>query len=172
MSYSATARGGPTGEWREYAMSGSKSSPSDSKPPDDKGETPDVSTEKKSGRVTFDARGNAVWEWSMSTGIFGRDADTDRLKKLEDPDLKIADDPPATPKSFGTSPDQRGPGFDPYNKHSVKGATPEPKNTGGDPYNSPGSGRSAKHERGSKPADLKRLSEWIKRQRELQKKGE
>ncbi len=154
-------------------MSGSKPDfPEKAAPDDNKGEAPKNATEKKSGRVAFDARGNAVWEWSMSTGIFGRDANTERLKKLEAPDLKIADDLPQKGKAFGTSPDQRGPGFDPYNTHSVKGATPEAKDAGGDPYNNAGSGRNAQRERGGKPTDLKRLSEWIKRQRELQKKDE
>ncbi len=64
----------------------------------------------------------------------------------------------------------RGPGFDPYNTHSIKGAASEANDAGGDPYNNGGSRRSARRERGTKPTDLKRLSEWIKRQRELKKK--
>jgi hypothetical protein len=107
----------------------------------------------------------------MSTGIFGRDVDSERLKKLEAPDLRIAEDHPQRGKSFGTSADQRGPGFDPYNTHSVKGAKPDTsRDTGRDPYNTAVGGRNA-GERG-KPTDLKRLSEWIKRQRDLQKKDE
>ena len=154
-------------------MSGRKPNPADNKPPpDDKSETSNAPADKKSGRVTFDARGNAVWEWAMSTGIFGRDVDSERLKRLEAPDLKIAEDAPQKGKSFGTSVDQRGPGFDPYNTHSVKGAKAEGgKDTGRDPYNTAGAGRKAGDQRG-KPTDLKRLSEWIKRQRELQKKDE
>ncbi len=156
-------------------MSGSKPRRPDKTTPDrDNGAAQKNSTEKKSGRVAFDARGNAIWEWSVSTGIFKRDVDTDRLKKLEVPDLKIADDPPqkATGKAYGTSPDQRGPGFDPYKTHSIKGAAPEANDASGDPYNSAASGGSATRERGTKPKDLKRLGEWIKRQRELQKKDE
>jgi hypothetical protein len=49
--------------------------------------------EKPTGRVQFDERGNAVWEWSVSTGAFGRDVSTSRLKKLEVPGLSLADDP-------------------------------------------------------------------------------
>ena len=70
-------------------MSGSKPSPTGGKPPEPE-EKSDV--EQKSGRVTFDARGNAVWEWAMSTGIFGRNVDAKRLKKLEAPELKIAEE--------------------------------------------------------------------------------
>jgi hypothetical protein len=159
-------------------MSGPKPKP---KPADKTAPTADKSEssnsppgEKKSGRVSFDARGNAVWEWAMSTGIFGRDVDSERLKKLEAPDLKIADDPAPRGKSFGTPVDERGPGFDPYNTYSVKGAKPEPhkKDMGRDPYNTAGSVDKAKGERGGKPVDLKRLSEWIKRQRGLQKKDD
>lgn len=37
-----------------------------------------------SGRVNFDDRGQAVWEWSVKTGMFDRNADTQRIKKLLD----------------------------------------------------------------------------------------
>jgi hypothetical protein len=153
-------------------MSGRKPDP-DKQPQDGKSETSNAPADKKSGRVTFDSRGNAVWEWAMSTGIFGRDIDSERLKKLEASDLKIAEDTTRKgPKSFGTSVDQRGPGFDPYNTHSIKGDKSETgKDTGRDPYNTAGAGRKAGGDRG-KPTDLKRLSEWIKRQRQLQKKDE
>lgn len=119
----------------------------------------------------FDARGNAVWEWSLSTGIFGRDVGTERLKKLEAPDLKIAEDSQKAQAS-GTSSAQRGSGFDPYDTHSVRRATPAPVGTGKDPYNTAGAVRGAQRARGSKPTDLRRLSEWIKQQRELHKKDE
>jgi hypothetical protein len=152
-------------------MSGRKPHP-DKPPQDDKRETGNAPADKKSGRVAFDSRGNAVWEWAMSTGIFGRDVDSERLKKLEAHDLKIAEDTPHKVKSFGTSVDERGPGFDPYNTHSVKGDKSQTgKDTGRDPYNTAAAGRKAGGERG-KPTDLKRLSEWIKRQRQLQKKDE
>jgi hypothetical protein len=151
-------------------MSASKPTSHDNDPQRDQADSSEPSTERKSGRVTFDARGNAVWEWSMSTGIFGRDVDSERLKKLEAPDLKIADDPPQKSRTFATSPDERGPGFDPYNTHAYRPTDPPPKRTGGDPYNTASSGKLS--DRSGKPTDLRRLSEWIKRQRELQKKNE
>ena len=47
------------------------------------------SATKKSGRVSFDARGNAVWEWAMKTGSFKRDIDTKRLEALAATHLEI-----------------------------------------------------------------------------------
>ncbi|MGC3982767.1 MAG: hypothetical protein QM808_16070 [Steroidobacteraceae bacterium] len=38
---------------------------------------------KQSGRVAYDAKGNPVWEWETSTGVFDRDVSTQRLQKLE-----------------------------------------------------------------------------------------
>jgi len=46
--------------------------------------------DKQSGRVTFDAKGNPVWEWQTSTGVFEQDVSTQRLKKLEAPELSLA----------------------------------------------------------------------------------
>lgn len=58
---------------------------------------------KKSGRVTFDDRGNSHWEWQTDSGKFETDIDSKKLKKLIDAPLSITDKD-ATPKS----------GFDPY----------------------------------------------------------
>ncbi len=38
---------------------------------------------KQSGRVAYDSKGNPVWEWETSTGVYNRDVSTQRLKKLE-----------------------------------------------------------------------------------------
>jgi hypothetical protein len=124
------------------------------KPPEKDSARPE---QGKSGRVAFDERGNAVWEWSMSTGIFGRNVDTRRLKKLEANDLKIADDPaPASPAAA----------------HRV--AQPRPPGAGFDPYNSSGSGLArggpARLKAPPKAKDLKRLSEWIQLQKSIGKK--
>jgi len=56
-------------------------------PPD---QTPSEET-KNSGRVTFDSRGNAVWEWEVATGKFDQDVSADQLKKLEAPELSLDD---------------------------------------------------------------------------------
>ena len=71
--------------------SASKTGPKGAADPSSKsGATGDKST----GRVKFDERGNAVWEWQISTGAFGREVSTARLKKLQNPTLSIADDAP------------------------------------------------------------------------------
>ena len=66
--------------------------PGSKQPPDssaeDKGSEPlapafENGKTKSSGRVAFDARGNPTWEWEMQTGVYGRDINTARLKKLE-----------------------------------------------------------------------------------------
>jgi hypothetical protein len=90
-----------------------KSKPPGAKPRPDAAPTPDES-KKTTGRVQFDDRGNAVWEWSVSTGAFGRDVSTERLKKLEIPGLSLADDDPkATDKGKASSPGTGG-GYNPY----------------------------------------------------------
>ena len=72
--------------------------------------------ERNTGRVKFDDRGNAVWEWSLATGAFGNEVSTERLRKLEHPALSIADDAPA-PAAFDTvraNPLGAKKGYDPY----------------------------------------------------------
>jgi hypothetical protein len=95
-----------------------------------------------SGRVKFDDRGNAVWEWAVSTGSFATDVSTARLKKLENHTLSLADDEPP-----------------PRANHIVK---PNPKGVvqGYSPYDS---GLLAKTDRQpAKKKDLRRLGEFLK----------
>jgi hypothetical protein len=133
-------------------MSGSSPPPPDekagAKPSDTQSDTAQDSP--RSGRVTFDDRGNAVWEWSMSTGAYGREVDTRRLKKLEAKDLKIADEP-ALPLRKNVVPSKAGGGTDPYNSAGTGIAPQRPKEP-------------------AKPTDLRRLSDWIKQQKALGKK--
>ena len=99
-------------------------------------------TRNNSGRVKFDDRGNAIWEWAVSTGSFATDVSTSRLKKLENTTLSLADDaPPPTPNGIV--------------KPNPKGVT-----QGYSPYDS---GLLAKTDRApAKKKDLRRLGEFIK----------
>jgi hypothetical protein len=64
---------------------------------------PPASQPAASGRVQFDDRGQAVWEWSVKTGMFDRNASTQRIKKLLDQpnaELSIVDyDAPAADRA-------------------------------------------------------------------------
>jgi len=95
-------------------------------------------TTNKSGRVKFDDRGNAVWEWAVRTGSFGTDISTSRLKKLDSSSLSLVDDAPPPSRVV---------------KENTKGLV-----QGYSPYDS---GLLAKKEPPRKK-DLRRLSEWLK----------
>jgi len=69
---------------------------------------------KESGRVQFDERGNAIWEWAVSTGAFGREVSTERMKKLENPGLSLADDAPTPFDTVRPNPLGTKKGYDPY----------------------------------------------------------
>ncbi len=88
--------------------------------------------------MQFDDRGNAIWEWSVATGAFGREVSTERLQKLENPGLSLAEDAP-TPSFNQVKSNPQG---------TVKG------------YNPYDSGRLGKAEPPRKK-DLKKLSEWL-----------
>lgn len=134
---------------------------------------------KPSGRIAYDERGNSVWEWQLETGVYSRDISTQRLKKLDLNDLSIAET-----ASLPRPPGLTGPGckplpesgFNPYDN-----STTSRGNVANDPYNSAGGSalkadpRRAQGSKGDKssppsrkPADLKKLQEWL----ELRKRVE
>lgn len=75
---------------------------------------PKSNGDKTTGRVKFDERGNAIWEWAVATGAFGRDISSDRLQKLEHPALSIADDAPTPLDIVRDNPLGLKKGYDPY----------------------------------------------------------
>ncbi|MGA2342832.1 MAG: hypothetical protein ABSG29_06535 [Steroidobacteraceae bacterium] len=94
---------------------------------------------KQSGRVQFDERGNAIWEWAIATGAFGREVSTERLQKLENPGLSLAEDAPTPSQRVKANPLGAVKGYNPYDSGKL-GKTPE----------------------APKKRDLKKLSDWLK----------
>jgi hypothetical protein len=53
-----------------------------------------------SGRIAFDDRGQAVWEWRTDTGNFKADIDTKQVKALQEaPGVSLGEDAPTTAMS-------------------------------------------------------------------------
>ena len=101
-------------------MSNEKSKPA-AKPPSSEANPPsskDEGGDKSTGRVKFDERGNAVWEWQVTTGAFGVEVSTQRLQKLEHPALSIADDAPTPFETVRANPLGTKKGYDPYDSGS------------------------------------------------------
>jgi hypothetical protein len=108
--------------------------------PAGKASGPDAKSGAKStGRVRFDERGTAIWEWSIATGAFGQEVTTARLQKLEHPALSLADDAPTPFETVRSNPLGTKKGYDPYDSGKL-GKRPEPP----------------------KKKDLRRLSEFLK----------
>jgi hypothetical protein len=137
------------------------------------GSDPKAESEKRSGRVSYDERGNSVWEWQLETGVYSRDVSTQRLRKLELGDLSIAETathkrPPGlgnpSPSDKKSEPPKAPPpggGFNPYDSASSA------RNSGGNPYdNARAAGQRLQPKPAAsiaprKPMDLKRLEEWM-----------
>jgi len=82
---------------------------------------------KESGRVKFDERGNAIWEWAISTGVFNREGSTERLKKLENPGLSLAEDAPTPFDKVKPNPQGVVKGYNPYDSGKLARSGPPPK---------------------------------------------
>ena len=104
--------------------------------------------EKSTGRVKFDDRGNAVWEWQIATGAFGREVSTQRLQKLEHPALSIADED-TRPNAVRANPLGSKKGYDPYDSGKLGKKPEKPQKT-----------------------DLRKLSEWLKLKQQAAKNKE
>jgi len=98
-----------------------------------------MTNRRRTGRVKFDDRGNAIWEWAIATGAFGREVSTERLHKLEHPALSLADDAPSPLDAVRANPLGTKKGYDPYD-----------------------SGKLGKTAAAPRRKDLRRLSEFFK----------
>jgi hypothetical protein len=93
---------------------------------------------KQSGRVQFDERGNAVWEWAIKTGKFGKEAATDRMRRLDNSGLSLAEDAPTPFDKVKPNPQGTVKGYDPYDSGKLARDAPRKK------------------------TDLRKLSDWLK----------
>ena len=75
------------------------------------------------------AGGNAVWEWSVATGAFGREVSTQRMQRLEHPALSLADDAPTPHETVRANPLGTKKGYDPYDSGKLAKASGPPKKT-------------------------------------------
>lgn len=104
----------------------------------------------ESGHVTFDDRGQAVWEWSKPRGRFQTATTSTRLKKLTNVELSIVDAEPSPAERVRENPGGARKGYDPYDSGRLS------RN---------GSKRFAKK-------DLRKLGEWIRLKKQVEDKGE
>jgi hypothetical protein len=104
---------------------------------------------KESGRVQFDDRGNAIWEWAVSTGAFGREVSTERMKKLENPGLSLADDAPTPFDKVKPNPQGVVKGYNPYDSGKLGRTGPAPP----------------------KKKDLRKLSDWLQLKKQAENRG-
>jgi hypothetical protein len=100
----------------------------------------------RSGRVQFDERGNAVWEWAIKTGKFGLEPTTERMHRLENPGLSLADDAPTPVDKVKPNPHGVVKGYNPYD-----------------------SGKLAPGQTARKKTDLRKLSDWLKLKKQAAK---
>ena len=108
-----------------------------------------LTPKKQSGRVQFDERGNAVWEWAVKTGVFGREVSSDRLKRLENPGLSLAEDAPTPFDKVKPNPQGVVKGYNPYDSGKLGRTGPAPKQR----------------------KDLRKLSDWLKLKKQAENNG-
>ena len=106
-----------------------------------------VTAKRESGRVRFDDRGNAIWEWAVSTGAFAREVSTERLKKLENPGLSLAEDAPTPLDKLKPNPQGTVKGYNPYD-----------------------SGKLSRTGQPPKKKDLRKLSDWLQLKKQASSK--
>jgi len=134
------------------------------RPPQSANDAPKEPAPSNSGRVTFDSRGNSVWEWKAEeTGKYSRDVSTQRLKKLEATDLSIEETAKVKQPEGLSLADERMPGggFNPYDNAPSKNSTKMP--TRG--YVAPDRQRPPVERKPTK--DLRALSKWMEMKKKL-----
>jgi|SoiMethySBSTD1v2_1073268.scaffolds.fasta_scaffold218133_1 hypothetical protein len=148
-------------------MSNAKDDPKSKQPPDKSSATVggrDAGTEKRSGRVAYDSRGNPIWEWQLETGVYSRDVSTQKLKKLDLGELSIAETAIQRRPAGLQEPPKRtaDQGFNPYNNSGTK-----PRDLSS--YDKARAAASKTPPKASTPArtpeDMRKLDEWIRQKK-------
>jgi hypothetical protein len=112
--------------------------------------TTEKSTQPKPGRIAFDDRGNAVYEWNQdSLAGDGEHADRARNRALQHHGLALVDDEPPKNAPIQQNPKGLRVGYDPYE-----------------------SGVLAKKGQRQKKKDLRELSKWVGMQRKLKEQSD
>jgi hypothetical protein len=109
----------------------SKPTPSPQQNPTSAG---DKSAARSSGRVQFDERGQAIWAWAVETGMFDRNASSQRVRALSESamELEIAETPITKPNAVPLP--QKGSAFTPYDSQPAPRPGSAREARGGDPY--------------------------------------
>jgi hypothetical protein len=76
------------------------------------------------GRVRHDDRGNAVWDWSMDTGVFDALSSSGLIRRLDVADLKMQESPGLALAVAGRD---AGGGGDPYNFRGAESRASAPR---------------------------------------------
>jgi hypothetical protein len=63
-------------------------------------DAPELQKNARSGRPSWDERGNTVWEWQTEPGIYSREVDTQQLKKLQASELQLLDQNPGVTSTY------------------------------------------------------------------------
>jgi hypothetical protein len=58
---------------------------------DDLIEAPDLAVATGSGRATWDEKGNSIWEWQTSPGVYSRDISSQQMQALQSSELSLQD---------------------------------------------------------------------------------
>jgi len=130
---------------------------------------PEPSEQKRTGRVSFDDRGNSVWEWQLETGVYSRDVNTQKLKKLNLDELSIAETG-VNKRPLGLADSKQEPmpggGFNPYNNSPQVGGGTSPYDTAralGDKFS-----ERPRPTKPKTPDEMRKLDEWIKMKKRVE----
>jgi len=65
-------------------------------------DAPELHETTRSGRPTWDERGNTVWEWQTAPGIYSREVSTQQLQTLQAAELRLVDQAPGYTTTYSS----------------------------------------------------------------------